>query len=102
MKSPQNVIAADYVSGTRFSEFADRLVYSYLSAPLAERVRACGSPALDVASGTGALGRRVDDIVAVDISHSQLVSNPLALRVQAGGGRLPFTDNAFATAASAL
>ena len=102
MKSPKSVIAADYVSGTRFSEFADRLVYSYLSAPLAERVRACGSPALDVASGTGALGRRVDDVVAVDISHSQLVNNPLGRRVQADAERLPFTDGAFATTASAF
>jgi SAM-dependent methyltransferase len=102
MKSPKGVIAADYVSGAKFSEFTDRLIYSHLSVPLAERVRACGSPALDVASGTGALGRRVDDVVAVDISHSQLVSNPLGRRVQADAERLPFTDEAFATAASAF
>jgi ubiquinone/menaquinone biosynthesis C-methylase UbiE len=103
MKAPKSVIAADYdLSGAAFSEFADRLVYSYLAAPLAERVRACGTPALDVASGTGALGRRIDDVVAVDISHSQLLNNPLELRVQADAERLPFTDGAFATAASAF
>jgi SAM-dependent methyltransferase len=104
MNAPKGIIAADYdlSGGKRFSEFADRLVYSHLAAPLAERVRACGSPTLDIASGTGALGRRIDDVVAVDISHSQLVNNPLALRVQADAERLPFTDAAFATAASAF
>jgi ubiquinone/menaquinone biosynthesis C-methylase UbiE len=104
MNAPKSIIAADYdlSGGERFSEFADRLVYAHLSAPLAERVRACGTPALDIASGTGALGRRIDDVVAVDISHSQLVNNPLALRVQADAERLPFTDAAFATAASAF
>jgi ubiquinone/menaquinone biosynthesis C-methylase UbiE len=103
VKAPKSIIAADYdLSGARFSEFADRLVYSHLSAHLAERVRACGTTALDVASGTGALGRRIDDVVAVDISHSQLVNNPLELRVQADAERLPFTDGAFATAASAF
>lgn len=103
MKGAKSVIAADYdLSGAGFSEFADRLVYSHLSAPLAERVRAFGTPVLDVASGTGALGRRIDDVVAADISHGQLVNNPLALRVQADAERLPFTDGAFASAASAF
>jgi ubiquinone/menaquinone biosynthesis C-methylase UbiE len=103
MNAPKSVIAADYdLSGAKFSEFADRLVYSHLAAPLAERVRGCGTPALDVASGTGALGRRLDDVVAMDISHGQLVNNPLALRVQADAERLPFEDAAFAAAASAF
>jgi ubiquinone/menaquinone biosynthesis C-methylase UbiE len=104
MTAPKSIIAADYdlSGGEKFSEFADRLVYTHLSAPLAERVRAGGTPALDVASGTGALGRRIDDVVAVDISRSQLVNNPLALRVQSDAEHLPFTDGAFATAASAF
>ncbi|MGH2816921.1 MAG: class I SAM-dependent methyltransferase [Actinomycetota bacterium] len=103
LSKPKSVIAADYdLSGARFSEFADRLVYSHLAAPLAERVRACGTPALDVASGTGALGRRLDDVVAMDISHGQLVNNPLALRVQADAECLPFVDGVFAAAASAF
>jgi ubiquinone/menaquinone biosynthesis C-methylase UbiE len=103
MNAPKSVIAADYdLSGAEFSKFADRLVYSHLSAPLAERIRGCGTPTLDVASGTGALGRRLDDVVAMDISHGQLVNNPLALRVQADAERLPFDDGAFAAAASAF
>jgi ubiquinone/menaquinone biosynthesis C-methylase UbiE len=103
LNEPKSAIAADYdLSGASFSEFADRLVYSHLSAPLAERVRACGTPALDVASGTGALGRRLDDVVAMDISHGQLVNNPLALRVQADAERLPFADGVFAAAGSAF
>jgi ubiquinone/menaquinone biosynthesis C-methylase UbiE len=103
MNTPKNMIAADYdLSGARFSEFADRLVYSYLSAPLAERLLPCGTPALDVASGTGALGRRLDDVVAVDISHGQLVNNPLARRVQTDAERLPFANGTFAAAGCAF
>jgi SAM-dependent methyltransferase len=85
-----------------FARSADRLVYAYLARPLARALAAAAGPVLDVASGSGALGRLLPAAVAVDLSAAQLRHNPLALRVLGDAERLPFRDGAFAAAGCAF
>src|SRR4029453_10424900 len=61
-----------------------------------------GGPVLDVAAGSGALGRLLPDAVALDLSAAQLRHNPLAARLQGDAERLPFRDDAFAAAGCAF
>ncbi|HEY4728163.1 MAG TPA: hypothetical protein VIJ32_08155, partial [Actinomycetes bacterium] len=44
-------------SAAGFARSADRLVYTYLARPLARALAGAGGPVLDVAAGSGALGR---------------------------------------------
>jgi ubiquinone/menaquinone biosynthesis C-methylase UbiE len=86
-----------------FAAAADQQVYRLLAAPLAQAITdvigADGiGPVLDVAAGTGAVGRYFSDVVAVDISHEQLRHNGAARRVRADGLHLPFHDGAFGCA----
>jgi SAM-dependent methyltransferase len=78
-----------------FARSADRLVYAYLARPLARALAAAAGPVLDVASGSGALGRLLPAAVALDLSAAQLRHNPLRPRVLADAERLPFRDGAF-------
>jgi len=83
-----------------FHRIADPLVYRLLARPLAEAViDALGQragPVLDVAAGTGAFGRAFGEVVAVDISVGQLLSNSSTGRVRADVDQLPFASDAFA------
>jgi SAM-dependent methyltransferase len=85
-----------------FAASADRLVYAHLARPLAGALAGAGGPVLDVAAGSGALGRLLPDAVALDLSAAQLRHNPLAARLQGDAERLPFRDDAFAAAGCAF
>jgi SAM-dependent methyltransferase len=89
-------------SAASFARSADRLVYTYLARPLARALAEAGGPVLDVAAGSGALGRLLPAAVALDLSAAQLRHNPLAARVQGDAERLPFHDDAFAAAGCAF
>ena len=85
-----------------FAASADRLVYSYLARPLARALCAADGQVLDVAAGSGALGRLLPAVVALALSAAQLRHNPLAARLQGDAERLPFRDDAFAAAGCAF
>jgi SAM-dependent methyltransferase len=85
-----------------FARSADRLVYTYLARPLARALAGSPGPVLDVAAGSGALGRLLPAAVALDLSAAQLRHNPLAARLQGDAERLPFRDGAFAAAGCAF
>jgi SAM-dependent methyltransferase len=89
-------------SAAGFARSADRLVYAYLARPLARALAAAAGTVLDVASGSGALGRLLPAAVALDLSAAQLRHNPLGLRVLADAEHLPFRDGAFAAAGCAF
>jgi SAM-dependent methyltransferase len=89
-------------SATGFARSADRLVYAYLARPLARAMAGVAGRVLDVASGSGALGRLLPAAVALDLSAAQLRHNPLEVRVLADAERLPFRDGAFAAAGCAF
>jgi SAM-dependent methyltransferase len=89
-------------SAAGFARSADRLVYTYLARPLARALAAAGGPVLDVAAGSGALGRLLPAAVALDLSAAQLRHNPLPARLQGDAERLPFRDDAFAAAGCAF
>lgn len=96
-------IAADYdATAAGWAAFADRLYFRFLCAPLAHALGGIGGPVLDVASGSGALGRALPWAVATDLSHAQLRHNPLRWRVRADAERLPFRTDAFAGVACAF
>ena len=61
-----------------------------------------GGPVLDVAAGSGALGRLLPVAVALDLSAAQLRHNPLGARLQGDAERLPFRDDSFAAAGCAF
>jgi hypothetical protein len=77
----QDITASYDDAAQGFARFADPQVYSHLAKPLAASLRQVSGTLLDVASGTGALGRLFEDAVAADISHQQLLMNPLPLKV---------------------
>lgn len=85
-----------------FAESADQRVYRFLAAPLVTRVGRCADTAagvvLDVAAGTGAVGRQFPSTVATDISLEQLGYNTARRRVLADGERLPFRSDSFVAA----
>jgi len=89
-------------SASAFARSADRLVYAYLARPLARALAGGGGPVLDVAAGSGALGRLLPAAVALDLSAAQLRHNPLPARLQGDAERLPFRDDAFAAAGCAF
>jgi SAM-dependent methyltransferase len=99
----KRLFAAAYdASAAGFARSADRLVYAYLARPLARALAGAGGPVLDVASGSGALGRLLPAAVALDLSAAQLRHNPLGRRVLADAERLPFRDGAFAAVGCAF
>jgi ubiquinone/menaquinone biosynthesis C-methylase UbiE len=103
MDDLKSLIAAAYdADADGFSAHADRLVYTRVAEPLARELRQFAGPVLDVAAGTGALGRALGVAVAVDISHGQLVHNPTAMKVQADAEQLPFQDDSFGAAGCAF
>ena len=85
-----------------FARSADRLVYAYLARPLARALAEADGPVLDVAAGSGALGRLLPAAVALDLSAAQLRHNPQAARLQGDAERLPFRDGTFAAAGCAF
>jgi SAM-dependent methyltransferase len=89
-------------AATGFARSADRLVYAYLARPLARALAETAGPVLDVAAGSGALGRLLPAAVALDLSAAQLRHNPLPARLQGDAERLPFRDGAFAAAGCAF
>jgi SAM-dependent methyltransferase len=89
-------------SATGFAHSADRLVYAYLARPLARALAEVEGPVLDVAAGSGALGRLLPEAVALDLSAAQLLHNPLPARLQGDAERLPFRDGVFAAAGCAF
>jgi len=89
-------------SAAGFARSADRLVYAYLARPLARALAEAAGPVLDVAAGSGALGRLLPAAVALDLSAAQLRHNPLPARLQGDAERLPFHDDAFAAAGCAF
>ncbi len=89
-------------SADDFADLADRLIYRWLAQPLADALTKIDGLVLDVATGTGALGRSLPNPVGVDLSFAQLSHNPFARRVQTDAERLPFADNVFAAAGCAF
>ena len=89
-------------SAAGFARSADRLVYAYLARPLARALAEADGPVLDVAAGSGALGRLLPAAVALDLSAAQLRHNPLPVRLQGDAERLPFRDDCFAAAGCAF
>jgi hypothetical protein len=74
----KRLFAAAYdASAGGFARSADRLVYAYLARPLARALAGNPGPVLDVAAGSGALGRLLPAEVALDLSAAQLRHNPL-------------------------
>jgi SAM-dependent methyltransferase len=84
-----------------FADDADP-VYVLLNRPLADALARLSGRTLDVAAGSGALGRLLPATVAVDISSGQLAHNPTALKVRGDAEWLPFRDGAFAAAGCAF
>lgn len=89
-------------SAADFARLADKLVYSHLAEPLAAALADVEGLVLDVASGTGALARRLPQVVATDISLAQLVHNPVALKATGDAEALPFRTGTFVAAVSAF
>ena len=85
-----------------FAAAADRNVYQFLAAPLARAViETLDDPSasiLDVAAGTGAVGRHFPTVIALDVTGEQLRRNQARCRVEADGQRLPFRDSSFGAA----
>jgi SAM-dependent methyltransferase len=99
----KRLVGHDYgVSGASYARYAEPLVYRFLSIPLAQALGSPDGHTLDVASGTGSLGRSFRQAIAVDLAHGQLVQNPLTSRVLGDAERLPFRDSAFAAAGCAF
>jgi ubiquinone/menaquinone biosynthesis C-methylase UbiE len=103
MTDVKQVITRSYDhNASGFARLADRLVYRHLAVPLARALEPAGGPLLDVATGTGALGRLVRGSVGVDLSRRLLAANPLTRRVCGDAEKLPFRTGAFAAAGCAF
>ena len=99
----KRLFAAAYdAAAAGFARSADRLVYAYLARPLARALAEAAGPVLDVAAGSGALGRLLPKAVALDLSAAQLRHNPVPARLQGDAERLPFRDATFAAAGCAF
>lgn len=94
-------IAASY-DGDSYATHADPLVYRYLSAPLILLLKDVDGYVLDVATGSGALGRGLPAVVGVDLSWHQLEVSRLPRKVRADAHRLPFLPDSFAAAGCAF
>ena len=99
----RDIAAAYDASAGGFAGHADRHVYRHLALPLATALDGVDGPVLDVAAGSGALGRLLGDrAVALDLAPGQLAANPARLRVCGDAERLPFATGAFAAAGCAF
>lgn len=101
--SPRELVARSYDrAAPGFAEAADQYVYRLLARPLVDAVtRLVGEGSgrvLDVAAGTGAVGRHFARSVAVDVSVEQLRRNDGPRRVRADGEQVPFRDGSFVAA----
>lgn len=85
-----------------YRQHADPLVYRHLARPLAAALTPAVGPVLDVAGGTGAFGRQVGAVAALDISVRQLDHHPARFRVRGDAERLPFAADTFAAAGCAF
>jgi ubiquinone/menaquinone biosynthesis C-methylase UbiE len=85
-----------------YCQHAERLVYRHLARPLAAALIPAVGPVLDVAGGTGAFGRQVGAVAALDISARQLDHHPARMRVRGDAERLPFAADTFAVAGCAF
>src|SRR4029453_16556117 len=70
--------------------------------PLARALAGAGGPVLDVAAGSGALGRPLPGGVALDLSAAPPRHTPRAPPLRGPPNRLPFRDDSFAAAGSAF
>lgn len=105
MRSSRLLVAESYDrSAAGYARAADPLVYARLARPLVAAVRSASSArdglVLDVAAGSGAVGRHFSRCVAVDLSVAQLRRNRARGRVGADATQLPFPDGAFVAAVS--
>ena len=103
MTASSQLVAASYDrAASRFAAAADRHVYRRLAGPLVEAVSDVTDPhagvTLDVAAGTGAVGRCFARTVALDISAEQLCRNDALHRVRGDGEDLPFRFQSFSAA----
>ena len=100
--SGQLVTASYDRAAPGFAAAADLHVYRLLAAPLvaavARVVDVSTVTVLDVAAGTGAVGRHFPRAVAVDLSLEQLRHNVARLRVRADAQDIPFRARSFAAA----
>jgi ubiquinone/menaquinone biosynthesis C-methylase UbiE len=101
--TPRRLLVESYDrAAAEFANSADQHVYRLLAAPLVAAVARVADinagTVLDVAAGTGAVGRHFARPVAVDFSLGQLRHNDSRRRVQADAERLPFRDECFAAA----
>lgn len=101
--STNQLVARSYDrSASGFARSADQHVYRLLAVPLIDAVsRVAGvpvGPVLDVAAGTGAVGRHFAQTVATDVSIEQLRRNDAPGRVRADAEHLPFRSRSFAIA----
>jgi SAM-dependent methyltransferase len=97
MTSTSELAASCYDrAASRFAAAADQHVYRLLADPLVKALHDTAATrignVLDVAAGTGAVGRSFPEVVALDVSVEQLRHNPSARRVRADGRHLPFRD----------
>jgi SAM-dependent methyltransferase len=84
-----------------FADAADHHVYRLLAAPLIDEVSRAvdgGGTVLDVAAGSGAVGRGFPRSFSIDSSVEQLRHNRNGHPVQADGEHLPFRSGSFAAA----
>jgi ubiquinone/menaquinone biosynthesis C-methylase UbiE len=101
--SPRRLVAESYDrAAPGFAGAADQHVYRLLALPLVDAVARFGDtsvgPVLDVAAGTGAVGRHFAQVVAADLSIEQLRRNRAPRRVRADGEFLPFRAGSFTAA----
>lgn len=100
VSSPRRLVARSYDrAAPGFAEAADQHVYRLLAVPLVDAVASAigerPGTVLDVAAGTGAVGRHFARTVAVDVSGEQLRHNGAAQRVAADAEHLPFRTGSF-------
>ena len=103
MTTPGQLVARSYDrAASAFAETADQHVYRILARPLLEAIDSAVDVrvgvVLDVAAGTGAVGRNLPATVALDVSIEQLRLNPSPRPVHGDARALPFCDDAFAAA----
>lgn len=103
VRSSRRLLAASYDrAASDFADAADQHVYRLLARPLVEALEGSiehDGWILDVAAGTGAVGRQLGQVVATDLSIGQLRHNTAEIRVAVDGERLAFRDDAFTAAA---
>lgn len=103
--APRHRLVADSYGrvASSYADAADRHVYRWLATPLVDAVRPLlddNERVLDVAAGTGAVGRHFSRVVSADLSLDQLRQGGADRPVVADGAQLPFADATFTAAVS--